>query len=306
MNKIIFEFARMFDLAENCWESREFQKKLSALLVFVFLFSLLVIQLNVMNLLPASFAGLVPKNQFDAVTLVFTLLLVKEVIDMIFSIALSVSITQMKQLKVLSLVLIRASFKSLGEFSRSTTWPQDTDLIFQMGSSAVAALLIFIVVLFYNRIHRVTRLTDDQDTRCFIAEKKMVAMGLFFGFFMIGVIDTLTGIERGDFYLSLDHFFTLFVFADIVVVLISLRYSRLYASVFRNSGFALATVLIRIAITAPPYYQEGIAVFAALFAYSVNYVYGYIISETMGVIDKTSISPAASPQGSRKGKKQAK
>lgn len=281
MNKSITELARIFDIAESCWENRDFQKRLSGALVFVFLLSLALIQLNILNVFPAKLASLITKNHFDAVTLIFTILLIKEVVDMIFSISRSVSITQMKQLKVLSLVLIRAAFKALGEFSHTTAWPGEITPIYHMASSALAALGVFVIVLLYNRIHRVMSLLHEEETRCFIAEKKSVALFLLLGFFMIGMIDIFSLIDGKPFHLSLDIFFSLFVFADIIVVLISLRYSRLYAAVFRNSAFALATVLIRIALTAPPYYQEAVALFASVFAYAVNYAYRYILVDSL-------------------------
>ena len=48
-----------------------------------------------------------------------------------------------------------------------------------------------------------------------------------------------------------DAFFTALIFADVLVVLISLRYTDTYAVVFRNAGFALATVVLRLALVAP-------------------------------------------------------
>ncbi|MDH4200756.1 MAG: hypothetical protein OEV66_10290 [Spirochaetia bacterium] len=78
---------------------------------------------------------------------------------------------------------------------------------------------------------------------------------------------------RHDLETTLEVFFTIFIFADILTVLIAMRYSQLFLSLFRNSGFALAIVLIRISITAPPFYREALALFAAVFSYSVAWIY---------------------------------
>ena len=43
--------------------------------------------------------------------------------------------------------------------------------------------------------------------------------------------------------------------------------------VFRNSGFAGATVLIRLALSAPPYVNSGLAVASMLFALGLLVAY---------------------------------
>jgi len=56
-------------------------------------------------------------------------------------------------------------------------------------------------------------------------------------------------------------------------VLISLRYSVAYPVVFRYFGFAVATVLIRLALTAPRVVDAGLGVVATLFAIALTWVY---------------------------------
>jgi hypothetical protein len=63
------------------------------------------------------------------------------------------------------------------------------------------------------------------------------------------------------------------IFTDILVVLVSLRYSSEYRVVFRYSGFAAATVLIRLALTAPPYVNAALGFGAALFALGLTLAY---------------------------------
>ena len=63
-----------------------------------------------------------------------------------------------------------------------------------------------------------------------------------------------------------ETFYTVIVFADVLIVLLSLRYSASYHVVFRNSGLAVATVLLRVALAAPPFYNAALGLAAALFA----------------------------------------
>ena len=48
------------------------------------------------------------------------------------------------------------------------------------------------------------------------------------------------------------HFYTALVLADALLVLVALRHSGAYHLIFRNSGLAAATVVLRVALTAPP------------------------------------------------------
>ena len=52
----------------------------------------------------------------------------------------------------------------------------------------------------------------------------------------------------------------------VLIVLASLRYSRAYDTAFRYVGFAVATVMIRLALTAPRFIDAAIGVGTMLFA----------------------------------------
>ena len=67
----------------------------------------------------------------------------------------------------------------------------------------------------------------------------------------------------GDF---LYDFYTLLILTDILIVLLSQCYQPSFYAVFRNSGFALATLIVRIALAAPPYYNVLLGVAAACFS----------------------------------------
>jgi len=68
-------------------------------------------------------------------------------------------------------------------------------------------------------------------------------------------------------------FYTILVFSDILLVLISLRYNSTYRIVFRNSGFAVATVMLRLALTAPLFVNVGLGVTAISMSIGLTFVY---------------------------------
>jgi hypothetical protein len=100
----------------------------------------------------------------------------------------------------------------------------------------------------------------------FVAAKKGIALVLLLSFLFMGlnsIFLTLSGQEHTDF---LHSFYTLLILTDILVVLISQCFHPSFFTIFRNSGFALSTLLIRLALAAPPYYNALIGVAAASFA----------------------------------------
>lgn len=56
-------------------------------------------------------------------------------------------------------------------------------------------------------------------------------------------------------------------------MLISLRYTDTYAVVFRNAGFALATVVLRLALVAPAYVKVLLGLGATDFVIALTAAY---------------------------------
>ena len=63
------------------------------------------------------------------------------------------------------------------------------------------------------------------------------------------------------------------IFADFLLVFISLRYSGGFHVLFRNSGFALGTVVIRVALSAPIYYKVGLGLSSMIFVLGLTWAY---------------------------------
>jgi hypothetical protein len=216
----------------------------------------------------------VPLNHFHAVNLAFTLLLLFEVIALVFNLAESVSYSLGKQFEILSLILIRQAIKELTTFQEPVDWTQVKPALLEMGSLASGALVIFVVLGFYYRSQKRLAITlDTHDKASFIAIKKLISLSLFVLFILIGAVDLVHYFSGQAIYPFFEIFFTVLIFSDILMVLISLRYSSTYSFVFRNSGYAVATVFIRLALTSPNHVSVLLGVGAAVFALGVTLAY---------------------------------
>lgn len=258
----------VFDPLHHLWEHEKIHRKISFGLVFFFVFSIICIELNRRNLLPGSLADAVPRNHFFAVQAAFTVVLILEVISLIFTIPCSFSRSVGKQFEILALILMRNAFKELSYFPEPITFLGNEQAILNILSDGFGALLIFALLGYYYKVQ--SRATDEKmqpvDLYSFVAAKKGIALVLLSIFIFMGIdssISILTGRPHTDFF---HGFYTLLILTDILVVLISQCYQPSFYAIFRNSGFALSTLIIRIALAAPPFYNVLLGLAAALFA----------------------------------------
>lgn len=274
INTALEHVSRLFDECDRRWDSRTTQHRIGSVLVGTFLVALLAIEANRQGWLPGGLRLLLPLNHFHAVNLAFTLLLLFEVIALVFNLAESVSYSLGKQFEILSLILIRQAIKELTAFQEPVDWTEVKSVVLEMGSLASGALVIFVVLGFYYKSQKRRPITlDTHDKASFIAIKKLISLSLFGLFVLIGAVDLVHYATGQAIYPFFEIFFTVLIFSDILMVLLSLRYSSTYSFVFRNSGYAVATVFIRLALTSPNHVSVLLGVGAAVFALGVTLAY---------------------------------
>ncbi|MEW6220090.1 MAG: hypothetical protein AB1634_11225 [Thermodesulfobacteriota bacterium] len=264
----------VFDAVEAAVSSHRGHRLAGAALVSGFLAALLAIELGRRGLLPARLGRLVPDSHLAAIQFAFTLLLVLEVVGLILTLARSISTSVGKQFEVLSLILLRDVFKELAHLEEPVRWPETVPHLPAMGASAVGALVIFVTLgLFYRAQCRKPITQDRGEQTSFIAGKKLIALGLlaaFAGIMARGLAAVLTG---GQVPATFESLYTLLIFTDVLLVLLAIRYSSSYHVAFRNSGFAVATVMIRLALIAPPVVGAALGAATAFFALAVTVAY---------------------------------
>jgi len=264
--------ARLFDRLEHAWESPWAHRAIATTLVAVFLGALGVAELGALGIVPA------PEGFAWTIKLAFNLLLVIEVIGLVFSLAESVSISLGKQFEILSLILLRSAFKEFVRLGGSLEWTVARATILNVVSDAVGGLAIFLALGFFYRLqlHRPI-CTDEEEMASFIAMKKslaLVLLGVFVGTAIAMGERTFSG---EGFHAIFEHFYSVLVFSDVLLVLIALRYSSTYAVVFRNSGFAVATLLMRLSLAAPPFWNSVLGLGAVVFAIALTISYNVFL-----------------------------
>lgn len=260
----------IFDPLHYYWEHERMHRKISIMLVLFFLGSLLVIELKRQGILTGILAESVPKNHFYAIQAAFTVVLIMEIISLIFTIPCSFSKSVGKQFEILSLILMRNAFKELSYLPEPITFEGYEDAILRIVSDGFGALLIFALLGFYYRVQDQQKQDDLKgkpiDLFSFVAAKKGIALIILGIFIFMGgntIYNWLHEIPQSDFF---HDFYTLLIITDILLVLIAQCFQPSFFAVFRNSGYALSTLIIRLALAAPAYYNVLLGVAAASFA----------------------------------------
>ncbi|MGL1931794.1 MAG: hypothetical protein OCC45_08540 [Desulfotalea sp.] len=273
MNFIYEKVTFLFDPIHHLWEHEKMHKKIAVALVVFFLATITVIELNRQGLLPNLLAAVTPLNHFYAVQYAFTVVLITEVISLIFTIPCSFSRSVGKQFEILALILMRNAFKELADFTEPITYAGNQEAVLRILSDGFGALIIFSLLGVYYIVQRNNpeEPIGSLDLFAFVAVKKGVALFLLGTFIFMGIRSgfmALTGIEHGDF---LHSFYTTLILADIFLVLASQCFQPSFHAIFRNSGYALSTLIIRISLAAPAFYNVLLGIAAALFAIFLTY-----------------------------------
>ena len=282
MDTLFERLTYIFDPLHHFWEHERMHRRFALGLIVVFLAAMAGIELNRNGLLPGVLAAHTPTNHFHAVNLAFTLVLILEVVSLIFTLPCSFSKSVGKQFEILTLILLRDAFKELSHFAEPITVGAEMTPVYHILGYGFGALAVFALLGVYYRIQPAKKqdMGMPHDLFRFVAAKKGIALLLLGTFVTLGLsnlYNKLAGLPHVDFF---PVFYTLLIFTDILVVLISQCFRPSFHAVFRNSGYALSTLFIRLALAAPPMYDVLLGLVAVLFAIALTLAWTRVFTNT--------------------------
>lgn len=271
--------AKLYDAIATIWYSPNTPRLLSRLLIGVFIIGFILAELSGRHWQVNGWPNVAVANHFFAIDLAFTVLLVVEILGLIFAFPRSVAASVGKQFEVLSIILLRSAFKEFSHFEEPLTLNGDTLSVYRMMADAFGALLIFLLTGIFYRMQKHKAITENRDDQeKFVVMKKMMALALLFFFTFFGTKDVLHLLMVAQYSGSFNDFYTVLIFADILLLLYSLRFTTRYVNIFRYSSFAFATILIRISLSSPPFVNVVIGISAGLFVLALTFAYNYFRS----------------------------
>lgn len=272
MEKFLRSWIAVYDKCEDRWHSIQASKITSNLVVLFFLIGIIITLLSHYQVIEYKV------GKFFAIELAFSILLISEILGLVFILTHSVADSVGKQFEIVSLILLRDAFKEMGHLPLDVKWNADILLeLLPLLTDAIGAVIIFLIIGLFYKAQRHVRITNSpQEQIRFILLKKTVANVLLMVFLTICIYDIIDFFINNHYQNTFNLYYTILIFTDILILIISLRYSNLYVHLFRYSSFALATVIIRLSLSAPKFYNVLLSVSAGLFVLMVTNIYNML------------------------------
>ena len=253
--------ARLYDIIQHFWKNKTVLRLINTVLIVLFLSATVGGMLNKLELLPQSIGDLCPPSPFVAIHLAFTLILIQEAIGLVLTIAGSVSRAIGKQLEIMALIMIRECFTNLEHLEIQTITAEYYFVLLQIASTAIAGLLLFVFRGIFFQLHLSRGYTNMNK---YINAKKSVSVALFCILVCITCYDGYNIFFRNGITDFFKLFYTMLIFTDILLVLVSQYYLGSFHDTFRYSSYAACTLFMRTALGAPQHIGALLCVFAGL------------------------------------------
>lgn len=283
--------AGIFDAIDSPLVRRRLERVVVAAAAIGFLVHLLAIA--VARLLPdlpqTVFRGL-DESPLHAVYTPFSVILFYEVLLLVFALAASHTGEIAKQYQIISLIVVRRVFKDIGSFSDLENWLAEPEAVRGVLIDMGGAVLMFAIVTAFTFLRHVQPKSPiRRDLQGFIELKKGVAVLLMVVLVALAAINFASwlGLVNGlplliapppeDVCLFFfPRFFEFMIFTDVFLMIVSLAYYERYEYVFRNAGFVISTVLLRVSLSTPKPYDLLLGLIAMLYGLMVLSVFaGY-------------------------------
>jgi hypothetical protein len=272
--------------------SESFKKKIERIFVTLsilsFVIHLLLILLNYLGIIDFPDNKLLT-NPIAAIYTPFSFILVYEVFLVVYYLPRSISQYIRKQYEIITLILVRRIFKDLANLDLTADWfNQKYDL--QLTYDLISTLVLFVIIYFYNYYNTknkslIIKKEKVENLDVFIKRKKTIALMLI----PVLVFLALSSLIKWVYVeiISLDHvffsiqdinevffneFFTVLIMADVLLLLISLYKTDKFHEIFRNSGFIISTILIRISFSAEGLMNNILIVSSVIYGFLMLFI----------------------------------
>lgn len=255
-----------------------------------FLFHLLLITLHNSGFLTHPIFDNLSSNYLSALYTPFSFLLIYEVF--LFLIFLPKSFTKSigKQYEIISLIVLRKIFKDISHFDMThltKTIHEKSELLIDMLG---ILLLFFLIAVFYHLKKKQPIAESCANIKTFIAIKRMISLMLVpvllgLALFSFGQWFWAVSNYTADYHSEIpninnvfyDTFFSILIYVDVFILIISFLFTRYYSQLVRNSGFIISTVLIRLSFSAPQLTNTTLILASVLFGVLILLIYNFFI-----------------------------
>jgi len=269
------------------YAKRKIEKTTLYVALIGFFVHLIIIYLSKFSVVQFNVESELLKNPISAIYTPFSFILVYEVYLLIYYLSKSFTTYITKQYEIITLIIIRKLFKDLAALELTSDWFNiKGDLQFTYDILA-SIILFYLIYQFEKQGKRIAKppIKDDTKIDRFILRKKAIAIVLVPVFFTMALV-TLFNWTLGISFVSnnlpsfetinnlfFDEFFTVLIFVDVVLLLLSFFYTDKFHKIIRNSGFVVSTILIRMSFGVSGLISTILIVVAVLFGLAIMLIH---------------------------------
>jgi hypothetical protein len=244
---------------------------------------------NLVN--PAPLIAAAGKDYLSAISTPFSFILFYEVLILISAVPESTTRSIAMQFEIVSLIFIRGFFNDIATLDLENLHAPVQELT-PAFVEVSAGLFMFLLVTVFQ--HAASKRYEGQSGEVtttlanFIERKKLLALVLtvlFVSLAAISVWDYALEVYREMYRNTLSvlappttfysNVFTVMIFTDVLILILSLLVSDRYELVFRNAAFVISTILIRFSLTAAHPYGALLGVLGMVFGIGTVLIYNY-------------------------------
>ena len=269
------------------YAKRKIEKTTLYVALIGFFVHLIIIYLSKFSVVQFNVESELLKNPISAIYTPFSFILVYEVYLLIYYLSKSFTTYITKQYEIITLIIIRKLFKDLAALELTSDWFNiKGDLQFTYDILA-SIILFYLIYQFEKQGKRIAKppIKDDAKIDRFILRKKAIAIVLvpvFFTMALVTLFNWTLGISFASNNLPsfetinnlfFDEFFTVLIFVDVVLLLLSFFYTDKFHKIIRNSGFVVSTILIRMSFGVSGLISTILIVVAVLFGLAIMLIH---------------------------------
>lgn len=241
---------------------------------------------------PPALIALAGESYLSAISTPFNFILFYEVVTLIGALHESTTKSVAYQFEIVSLIFIREVFKDLPEAAGMVAEHRMTWGALPLFVDMWAGFLMYLLVAVFQHVARRGggSAHSEEPSRAqalFVAQKKVVALGLgglllIMAAYNIGLLalDVIRVAASGQ--IGLGHtttfyndLFTVMIFTDVLILILSIVVSGHYEVVFRSAAFVVSIVLIRFSLAEGYPFGPPLALLAMMFGILTLVVFNY-------------------------------
>jgi hypothetical protein len=284
MSKFLQLASNNFDSYFNPKVVRKIELLLLRAAVFSFVLHLIIIFLgNHFN-----YFHNVQHSYLKAIYTPFSFILFYEVFLLVIIIPNSISEFIGKQFEVITLITLRSFFHDIADFNTHEIIdfknPAFISLIYDLGASIV---MLGLTIVYYKIYNKTNHTEIIRELNQFINIKKVVSLSMIIVLLILSVtslfnwsIDMIEALRLNDRYpnpntVFYEDFFSIMIFVDVLLLIISFTFHSSFFIIFRNASFIITTILLRMSLTIEKPMNYVIVIIGFLFAIASFFLYRF-------------------------------